>query len=139
MQLQATTLNKEHSMIVPYLIGFKDKTVYIRDRVITQTYADSIKAFFILTASVPGFQIHSLIIESCNFSDETLRTILEGISEQGSFIKSIIINNSEFGKNSVDLICQILPGLRELKINNINDFSSILSKQMLQTIFENCR
>ena len=81
MQIQAHTLKKEHSMVVPYLIGFKDKVVYIRDRVITQTYAESIKSFLILTATVPGFQVQSLIIESCNFSDETLRTILEGISE----------------------------------------------------------
>jgi hypothetical protein len=85
---------------------------------------------------VPEFQVHQLIIETCNFLDETLKTILEGIALQGSHIKAVIINNSEFGKDSVNMICKILPELRELRINNINDFSPILSRQMLETILE---
>lgn len=42
-------------MIVPYLIGFLDKTVYIKDRVISQTYAESINYFFQMTAGVSQF------------------------------------------------------------------------------------
>jgi len=115
-------------MIVPYLIGFLDKTVYIKDRVISQTYAESIHQFLVETADVPEFRVHQLVIESCTFADETLKIILEGVLKQGPFVESIIINNSEFGKDSVNMICKLLPSLRELRINNINDFSPILSR-----------
>jgi hypothetical protein len=40
-------------MIAPYLIGFLEKTIYIKDRVISATYAEAIHQFLVMTAGVP--------------------------------------------------------------------------------------
>lgn len=62
--------------------------------------------------------------DSCYMSDNSLATLLQGILAQKDHkgtpqLTTLIFTNGKLGQNTAGVITELMPGIRELSINNI--------------------
>jgi len=73
---------------------------------------------------MPDKLIQHLMTDSCYMSDNSFATLLQGILSQkdqkgNPRLHTLIFTNGKLGQKSADVICDLMPGIRELSINNI--------------------
>ena len=73
---------------------------------------------------MPDKLVQHLMTDSCYMSDISLATLLQGILTQKDRkgdpqLRTLVFTNGKLGKKTTEVITELMPGIRELSINNI--------------------
>ena len=82
------------------------------------------KQYFTNTKNMPDKLVQHLMTDSCYMSDNSLATLLQGILAQKDRngdpqLHTLVFTNGKLGQNTANVITELMPGIRELSINNI--------------------
>lgn len=83
-----------------------------------------------------------MMTDSCYMSDNSFATLLQGIlsqkDEKGkTFLQTLIFTNGKLGQCSAKVITELMPGIRELSINNIQgNLNKNIARNIIESIIE---
>jgi len=63
--------------------------------------------------------IESIFIDECGMKDKQFSNILMGVKEQGNNLSSIVYSNNDIGHESLALLADIIPYLKQFNLNKI--------------------
>jgi hypothetical protein len=82
--------------------------------------------------------IESIFIDECGMKDKQFSNILMGIKEQGNNLSSLVYSNCDVGHESLALLAEIVPNLKQFNLNKIlNGFDKFKFSKILDSSLEN--
>jgi len=85
----------------------------------TDCMSQSLSSFLIHTKEKQHLLVKKLCLDDCDISDFQVAQILTGVKAQAPALKELYYSNCKIGPSGSQAICQLLPHLNELHLNNL--------------------